>query len=113
MLEGIRDNGYLKGIVRRVAHGQADTVYGYRAFIHGDITALRHFLIKGIPERKVIAALGILYVHTGCRLVYVSLYDVSVKRPFIIMLRSTFTSSPTFNKPRLERSRVSFIAVTV
>ena len=34
-------------------------------------------------------------------------------RPFIIMLRSTFTLSPTFNNPRLERSNVSFMAVTV
>ena len=34
-------------------------------------------------------------------------------RPFIIMLRSTFTLSPTFSKPRFERSSVSFMAVTV
>ena len=31
----------------------------------------------------------------------------------IIMLRSTFTLSPTFSKPMLERSIVSFMAVTV
>ena len=32
--------------------------------------------------------------------------------PFIIMERSTFTRSPTSSSPKLERSSVSFIAVT-
>ncbi len=62
-----------------LAHGQADTIDRYRAFVYRDVAALCHLLVKSIPESKVIASFRILYIDASGSLVHMSLNDIAIQ----------------------------------
>ena len=79
VLIGKGDNVYLERVVRGVAYGKADTIYGNGAFVYAEIAFTGHFEVEGIAESVDIAALGVFDICAyGC-LVDVSLDDVPVE----------------------------------
>ena len=81
MFVSIRNDGNLESILRRVTNGQTHTVHRNRAFVHRDVTALCHFLVKRISESKIPAPFGILYIHTFGSLIHMSLHNMTVQPP--------------------------------
>ena len=79
MFKSIGNNGHLESIVGGIAHGQADTIDRYRAFVYRDVAALCHLLVKSIPESKVIASFRILYIDASGSLVHMSLNDMAIQ----------------------------------
>ena len=70
---------HLEGVVCRVAHRQTCAVDCYAAFIHGEITPSRHFLVRFVFEGKDSASVGVLHCGALCCLVHMPLHDVSVE----------------------------------
>ena len=79
MLVCIRNDSHLESIIRRITYRQTNTVHSHRTFIHGDISAFRHLLVKRISECKIPAAFRILNIDTSSSLIHMSLNDMSVQ----------------------------------
>ncbi len=79
MFMSIRNYCYLKTILCRIAYSKTDSIDRYRAFINSKVTSTSHLLVECIVERIVPTTLGILYLKARCRLVHMSLHDMTVK----------------------------------
>ena len=91
MLESIWDDANLKGVVRRAAYGEGDSVDGDTALVHTEIPPAHHVLVALILESELMRAFLVLYGYATCRLVHM----------------------PTARRPIFVHSRVSRMAVTV
>ena len=112
VLVSVRDDADLERVIAGIANCQAHAIDGDTALVDAKIAALRHFSIGGIFEGEAVATVFAHFVDTNGGVIYVPWTMCPSKRPFIIIERSTFTSLPSCNSPRLLRSSVSFIAVT-
>ena len=61
VLHGIRDDGHLERVARRVAHRQTDTVDGDRAFVDGEIAVASHRQVFFVLKGEVGGAVGVVH----------------------------------------------------
>ena len=79
ILESIRNDSNLEGVIGRITNGQADAVNRDRAFIHCKITATGHLRIIGILKGEIVTALSIINSHTTGRLIHMALHNVAIQ----------------------------------
>ena len=79
MLESIWDDANLKGVVRRAAYGEGDTVDGDTALVHTEIPPAHHVLVALILESELMRAFLVLYGYATGRLVHMPLDDMAVQ----------------------------------
>ena len=81
VVEGVGNDADLEGVFRGTAYGEADTIDGHAALVHGEVAVLHHLFRALVFEGVLMAALLVLDADANGSLVNMALYDVSVQSP--------------------------------
>ena len=79
ILPRVRNDGYTKGVIGGANDSKRHPINSHGTLVDCEVSPPGHLHVSLVTESEIGAAIGIIHGHTGCSLIYVSLYNVSVE----------------------------------